>query len=150
MHEALSVARFEQEVNAIPAATCSNRSWKIHAAKYPLLDIEFAVTAVDTRPGLRLKMDFNGWNEQPPSIVLLRPDGSPVTQILRPLTGTAVFHAGPHPAAARPFVCMPGSREYHTHPCHTADVWENYKNSPNFNLGGIVTQIWQAWKKDRP
>lgn len=150
MHEALSRARFQQEVAAIPAAVCRDRRWKIHAADYPLLDIEYETTAVDARPGLRLKMDFTGWNDLPPSIVLLRPDGTAINQILPPLAGTNVFHAGPHPAHPRPFVCMQGSREYHTHPSHVADLWDNYRNSANFNLGGIVTQIWQAWKKDRP
>lgn len=150
MHEVLSQARFEQEVAALPAATCSARGWKIHKAVYPVLDVEFEVRDGDERPGLRLRLDCSDWDEAPPSIFLLRPDGSEVLSLMPPKTGTSVFHAGPHPSTGRPFVCMRGSREYHTHPSHTADLWENIKGTSGYDLGGIITRVWRAWQKDRP
>lgn len=150
MHEALSRARFEQEVAVIPPAICTTRRWNIHQAAFPIFDVEFQAADGDDRPGLRLRMDFSDWNELPPSIVLQRPDGTVITQIMAPRGGTSVFNAGPHSSFARPFICMKGSREYHTHASHTADLWDNYKNASGYDLGGIVTQIWKAWQKDRP
>lgn len=152
MHEAVSQARFEQEIAAIPESTRFSRCWKIHGAIYPILDVEFYTSENDDRPGLRLRMDFCGWNSTPPSIVLLRPHGERITQLLPPKSGgaTGVFNQGPHPCAHAPFICMRGSREYHIHPSHTADLWDNIKGTAEFNLGGIVTQIWRAWQKDRP
>jgi hypothetical protein len=42
---------------------------------------------------------------------------------------------------------MRGSREYHTHESHISDIWDNYRGMPEFSLGGIITQLWNAWLK---
>lgn len=152
MHEALSLGRFDQEVRAIPASLLERRRWKIHKAVFPVFDLEFQANEQDDRPGLRLLMNCDQWDELPPSIVLQRPDGTRVLKLNSPKhgSGTGVFHAGPHPSAGGTFVCTRGSREYHTHPNHTADLWEHIKRTSGYDLGGIITRIWNAWKKDRP
>ncbi|MES2304296.1 MAG: putative metal-binding protein [Gemmatimonadota bacterium] len=60
---------------------------------------------------------------------------------------TGVFNGGAHPATGRPFVCMRGSREYHAHPSHIAELWEGIRRSSAYDLGGILTQLWHAWQK---
>jgi len=45
---------------------------------------------------------------------------------------------------------MAGVREYHTHPSHTGDVWENYKDRSGYDLGGLLTQVWRVWQQATP
>ena len=42
---------------------------------------------------------------------------------------------------------MRGAREYHTHPSHVGEPWELLKESSSYSLGGILTQLWNAWQK---
>ncbi len=111
---------------------------------YPLLDVAFIAAG---RRTLRLQLHCEDWNELPPSIALLDVDGSLTSQ---PPTGpTGVFNNSAHPATGRPFICMAGAREYHTHSSHIGDHWSNYKLRSGYDLGGIVSQIWSAWLKSQ-
>jgi hypothetical protein len=80
--------------------------------RYPILD----VTILHTR-SLRLRLHCESWDEIPPSIDLLNVDGSFVGGAMP----GDIFHNGPHPNTGRPFVCMRGTREYHTHSSHLGD-----------------------------
>lgn len=33
-----------------------------------------------------------------------------------------------HPVTGRPFVCIQGTAEYHSHPSHTNDPWDRYRS----------------------
>jgi hypothetical protein len=85
------------------------------------------------------------WNELPPSIALLDRDGKYLSAIARDPGG--VFNPGPHPMTGRPFICMRGALEYHTHPSHLNDPWGQLRGKSSYDLGGIVTQVWRAWRK---
>ena len=37
------------------------------------------------------------------------------------------LYGGEHPVLGRPFVCVRGTLDYHTHPSHTNDPWERYR-----------------------
>jgi hypothetical protein len=142
MHPAAAKALFEEEAQHLSAALAARRGWTLHAVAYPLIDCSFSTPG---RTTLRLQLACDDWNDLPPSITLLAADGSPLTAL--PHNPTGVFNGGPHPVANRPFVCMRGAREYHTHPSHVADPWESLKNLSNYSLGGILTQLWHAWQK---
>jgi hypothetical protein len=58
-----------------------------------------------------------------------------------------IFHPDRHPITGQFFICMRGTREYHTHPSHVGDPWESLKQLDNYKLGGILTQIWRGWEK---
>jgi hypothetical protein len=45
---------------------------------------------------------------------------------------------------------MAGVREYHMHPSHVGDVWDNYKSRPGYDLGGVITLVWRAWQQAKP
>src|SRR5689334_22906599 len=119
MHPAASKALFDAEAKHLSPALCERRGWVMHTLEYPLINVSY--TAPNRTP-LRLSFTCDNWNDLPPSIRLESPDGTPLTQIAPNPTG--VFHAGPHNVTNLPFVCMRGSREYHTHPSHVADSWE--------------------------
>jgi len=142
MHPAAAKALFEEDVQHLSPALAARRGWTLHTVAYPLIDCSFSAPG---RTTLRLKLACDNWNDSPPSITLHAADGSLLTAA--PHNPTGVFNGGPHPVMNRPFVCMRGAREYHTHPSHVADPWENLKNLTNYSLGGILTQLWHAWQK---
>jgi putative metal binding uncharacterized protein len=142
MHEAASRAVFEEEVGKFRPELFDVRGWTIFSKAYPELDVGFSAS---DGARIRLRLTCDDWNDRPPSIEFLNWSGQPLSEIERDPGG--VFNNSPHPATGKPFVCMKGAREYHTHPSHTNDPWETIKNSERYTLGGILTQIWHAWKR---
>lgn len=143
MHELASQAFFNAEVSHLSAERLAkHRGWVFHKLEYPTIDCEFREEGKTT---IRLQFQCDNWNEQPPSISLLTPEGAPLTAL--PSNPTSVFNFSAHPHTGRSFICMRGSREYHTHPSHLNDPWDNLKGSTDYTLGGILTQIWNAWRK---
>lgn len=142
MLEALSRAAFDRDVGRIDARSARIYDWTIVTASYPVLDGIF--NHASAAP-LRLRLICTDWDELPPSIELLDKDGKYLTAA--PPNVGSVFNAGPHPNTGSPFVCMRGAREYHTHTSHTTDLWDNYRGTAGMDLGGIVFQLWRAWKR---
>lgn len=145
MHPALSQAKFEKDLAGLTTELCEMRAWTVFSRSYPVLDVGFM--SPQGRQ-LRLKLRCEDWNEQPPSVELLQWDGSELTAM--PPSSTNIFHPGRHPVTQKFFVCMVGTREYHTHPNHVTDHWHKYSQMPEYRLGEIVSQIWNAWRKSNP
>ena len=141
MHEAASRALFEEEVGKLRPELLESRGWTIFSKDYPILEVGFSAQD-DAR--LRLRFTCDDWNDRPPSVQFLDSEGRPVPTIER--DPASVFNNSPHPATGKPFICMKGVREYHTHPSHTADAWEAIRRSDKFTLGGILTQVWHVWR----
>lgn len=142
MHPAASQALFEEETRHLSAALCERRRWVINSLSYPLINVTYSAPG---RTPLRVTYTCDNWDDLPPSIRLENPDGTALQQ-LKP-NPTGVFHAGPHNVTNLPFVCMRGSREYHTHPSHVTDLWDNIRGGSSYSIGGIMTQVWNAWLK---
>jgi hypothetical protein len=47
-----------------------------------------------------------------------------------------------HPTTHKPFLCLRGVREYHTHPQHSGDEWLLYRTE--MSLFSIVMSVWRA------
>lgn len=145
VHDLASRALFEAAVAAIPLELLTQRGWVFNSSDYPVVDVTFSAPG---RTPMRVALRCDGWDSQPPSVEFQAADGTPLSTA--PTAPGGQFHAGPHHATGRPFLCMAGSREYHTHSSHTGDVWENYKSKAGYDLGGIITQIWRAWSTANP
>lgn len=142
MHEEASRMLFMQQTCELTEELCLLRGWQIFGREYPILDVGFR----SKKPAnIRIRMRCDTYNELPPAIELLTIDGDFLTKAERDPAG--VFNSSSHPQTGRPFICMRGSREYHQHPSHTTDLWDNIKNQPNYDLGGILTQVWRAWSR---
>lgn len=141
MNKTASKAMFDAEVEAIPQEVIDLRGWTINSRVYPILDVSFT----HEKGSGRVKMVFDDWNDSPPSIIFLDSAGQELAAVKRDPGG--FINVSPHPITGRPFVCHPGSKEYHTHTSHTDDLWDNYKNKSGYNLGGILTKVWRAWRK---
>ncbi len=141
MHEAASRALFEEEVTKFHPELLESRGWTLFSKDFPVLDVGFSA-----KDGARLRLRFvcNDWNERPPSVEFLDWGGQQLAGIER--DPASVFNNSPHPATGRPFICMKGVREYHTHPSHTNDAWEAIRGGDKFTLGGILTQLWHVWR----
>lgn len=144
MHPAAAKALFDEEIAKFTAVLAARRSWVFHALDFPLIDCSFTAAG---RTTLRLRLQCDDWDDLPPAIGLHNGDGSFLTAM--PNNPTGVFNMSPHPSTGRPFICMRGAREYHTHPSHVADPWGNLKGNSSYRLGGILTQLWHAWQKGR-
>ena len=142
MHPAASKALFERDVATLSPELARRRHWVLHSLTYPRIDCSFAA---EHRTTLRVRFRCDDWNDLPPSVTLHAANGSLLAAPLR--NASNVFHPGRHPATNEFFVCMRGTREYHTHSSHVTDLWESIKSSSNYSLGGILTQIWHAWEK---
>ena len=140
MNEELSRGLFERDIAGLSERLIKLRNWEIVSATFPILEVVF--NASDRQP-FRVRFTCTDWNEQPPSVALLERDGSFLSKA--PSNPSGVFHQGPHPNTGRPFICMAGSKEYHTHPSHTGDYWDAYRSKDAYTLGGILTQVWRAW-----
>ena len=141
MHEALSRALFEEEVGQFRPELFESRGWTLFSRTYPVLDVGFSAS---DGARLRLRLICNDWNDLPPSVQFFDWGGQPLANIERDPAG--VFNNSPHPITGKPFVCMKGVREYHTHSSHLSDSWAAIRNDKRFSLGGILTQLWHAWK----
>lgn len=142
MHPVAAKALFEEHVSNLSPALARRRGWVVHSIEFPMIDCSFTAPR---RATLRLRLLCDNWNDLPPAISLHAADGAFLTTL--PTNPSGVFNQGPHPTAQRPFICMRGAREYHTHPSHVGDPWESLKNSSSYTLGGILTQLWNAWQK---
>ena len=142
MHPAAAKALFDRDTECLSPALTRRRGWVIHSVEFPRLDCSFTAAK---RTTLRLQLHCDDWNDLPPAVSLHAADGTFLSSLTPDPTG--VFNSSKHPTTGRPFVCMRGAREYHTHPQHLTDSWENLKEHPNYTLDGILTQLWHAWQK---
>lgn len=144
MNEAISRALFDADVGKISDKLIATRNWKLYSREFPVLDVGFQAAG---RAEMRIRMTANNWNDAPPSIELLDSAGTHLVSAQIPRGAGSLFNPGAHSATGRPFVCMAGSLEYHTHQGHVSDLWDNYKRKDSHTLGGIMTQLWNAWLK---
>ena len=143
VHRLAAKALFDSHLAAVLGPLAKARRWTIHRIEFPILDCEFRHAE---KPHLRLRFHCDDWNTLPPSIELLTAEGEQLAVVPGRVTG--VFNHSAHPITGNPFICMRGSREYHTHGSHVADLWEPLRTQSNMSLGGILTQIWNAWRKE--
>jgi hypothetical protein len=144
MNEAIAKELFDQDIGKIPDKLIAVRNWKLYSREFPVLDIGFQAAG---RSELRIRLTAANWNEAPPSVALLDGDGNLLAPAQLPKNAGSVFHPGLHPVTQKAFVCMAGTLEYHIHPNHLNDGWQNYKCKAAYTVGGIATQIWNAWLK---
>ena len=142
MLEALSRAAFERDVGRLDARMASSYGWTVVKAEFPVFDVVFQH---DTAAPLRVRLTCQDWDDIPPSVELLDAEGRHMTT--PPPNAVGIFHPGPHQSTGRPFVCMRGIREYHTHESHVGDHWSNYRGQDGNDILGLAVQIWRAWKR---
>jgi hypothetical protein len=128
-----------------------DRGWLILESKHPRLTLTIHHRA--TGKLRTFLFEFDNWNDQPPALSIVDPDTrQPVTGTLWPQQYQSYWHQSgwsntPLITTPKPFMCMPGILEYHTHYSHVGDKWDNYKASPDYSIFGIVSQVAQVFQK---
>jgi len=112
-------------------------------ASVPLVGM-FAVPVVTAC----VRLDYTNYDLWPPSLTFIDSrTGQPANPVVRaPATGpTGVRDAlvDGHPDTGRPFLCLPGIREYHNHPQHSGDDWLLHRARGDGRLVVICERIWQ-------
>lgn len=153
MHPELSRQLFDEQINRITGnpELLIDRGWLILRSLYPELTL-----AVKHRvSGLMRVFHFEcgDWNDQPPALKLVDAEsGSELPGSAWPKDNASHWHPSGWTSAGgistpRPFMCMVGIREYHTHSSHIRDRWENYKELQGYDLPGIVVQVTEVFQK---
>jgi len=142
----VSKLKFNREKDMLlgPAkAFADANGWEIVELEYPVLSLLF--TSVTSKRQLGFRFQCDQWDELPPSLTLFDPS-SPDQELgwdKWPHTG---WHAGPlHPNYPKAFLCLPGIREYHTHPSHLTDYWANLRGKDSYALRYIVERVRQKF-----
>lgn len=94
-----------------------------------------------------VRLDYTNYDLWAPSLTFIDPrTREPATPAVRaPATGAAGIRDAlidGHPHTGRPFLCLPGIREYHTHPQHTGDDWLLHRTTGAGRLAVICERIW--------
>lgn len=146
MLSTVSQALFDEQTKGLTKKLCEARGWEVLENDFPILECVFSASGYRA---LRVRFDCTEWDERPPSIELLDQEGNLLPRELVPRGRSNVFNNSAHPITGKPFVCMAGANEYHTHSSHLNDNWSRYRGRSGYSLGEILSQLWNAWKKDR-
>lgn len=136
MHPELSKAHYAKDIDVLTPTYLRAKRWILHSSEYPVLDVEFT-----GKQPLRVRLNCEDWPDLPPAAELLTPAGDHL------MTGVEPFNGSAHPTTGRPFVCLPGFREFHTHPSHLSETWSDFRGLPGMNLAGLLSQLSSAWRK---
>lgn len=166
---AVSRAKFERETALYREMEASYRAkgWFLLDATFPEVFVVFAATKV--KPPVIVAgvvIDFTNYDLRPPSVrfvdpftreplmakdlrfAMLRrpqvPGATPETvaeMMLQGLPPQNMIQS--HGPEELPFLCLPGTREYHDHPAHTGDAWLLHRRSGEGSLHFVLEQIWK-------
>ena len=146
MDPAVSEKKFNRELDALHgdgSGFVAAGGWEFVTTNYPVLSLVF--THPRSKRGVGFRFLFDGWDEQPPSLGLFDVETkAELAWDKWPQGGWSV--GNPHPTTGKPFLCLPGIREYHMHSSHLTDHWHNYKAKGSYTLGFILDRVWQRFR----
>jgi hypothetical protein len=153
---AVSVAKLAAELDdwEANAALYQRRGWLL-LARGPLhVDVAFVASVpligMYCVPVITacVRIDFTNYDLWAPSVRFI--DARTREPAAPTVRAPFMTDAGPrdalvdgHPETGRPFLCLPGIREYHNHPQHTGDDWLLHRVSGAGRLAVICERIWQ-------
>jgi hypothetical protein len=100
-----------------------------------------------------IRLEYDNFDLWPPSVTLVDPftrqPTLPLVQAPDEVNGEVrdVLVSG-HPVTGLPFLCLPGVREYHTHPQHSGDDWLLHRNAGAGNLTVICERVWRRMARN--
>ena len=145
MDSAVSIRKYDRVVDSLTnkaALFVGERGWDVVDVVYPCLSVVFK----HPRSGREIEFRFNceGWDEEPPSLTLHNPEsGQELCWENWPKEAWSVLAR--HPITGKPFLCLRGIREYHTHNRHLNDPWEAYRPMSSYSLLSIIDRVHQRF-----
>ncbi|MGH9209672.1 MAG: hypothetical protein ACRD2C_03220 [Acidimicrobiales bacterium] len=93
------------------------------------------VTAPELGDDQVLVLDAAAYDSDPVAVTITTPTGRPVPGWRWP----PALYRGEHPVLLRPFSCIQGTQDYHAHPAHRDDPWDEHRS--RLRLADVVTHI---------
>ena len=125
------------------AGFAGDAGWVVIGRTYPLFEVIWTHPRTKRQVGFRF--NFDSWDAIPPSLELFDPDTKATLQWERwPQGGWAV--GSPHPLTQKPFLCLPGIREFHDHPSHTADAWPALRGLSSYSMLYLMQRVQQRFE----
>jgi Predicted metal binding domain len=138
-----------------------HRGWLLLREDHENLMVELAliVGLPTSTPGLlpivvcAIRLTYENYDLWPPSLtfidVLSREPSPPRVRALQATPqGPSDVLIAIHPSIERPFVCLPGIREYHSHPQHTGDNWLLHRPMNEGSISTISERLWRMMAKN--
>lgn len=155
----VSRAKFERELEIYNRAyreTYARRGAWLLDAQFPDVFVVFGTRQhYPVIVPFGVVINFDDYNLRPPSVTLVHPISKvplsaeelryPMFRA-RPIAETGEFEVIPLAQAfpgGKPFVCLPGIREYHANPAHTGDSWFLYRGTEVGTLAFLVDKFLQ-------
>ncbi|KRR16188.1 putative metal-binding protein [Bradyrhizobium retamae] len=166
----VSRVKFERELANYRSMESAyrKRGWILLDAEFPEIFVVFAATKLRPPPIVAaIVLNFTDYDLRPPSVRFVDPfTREPIPAKLlqvQMFRRAAIPGATPETIQAlaqqggvqvtnmiqynspddRPFICLPGIREYHDNPAHTGDSWLMHRSSGEGSLAFILEKIWQ-------
>lgn len=100
-----------------------------------------------------IRLNFDNYDLWPPSLTFIDPmTGQPVLPVIsapeRDQRGEPRNVLLGHPITKQPFLCLPGLREYHSHPQHSGDDWLLHRTSGQGRLAVICDRVWRRMARN--
>ena len=135
------------------AAAYRRRGWVLLDAHDLEVDVAFigSVSLIDKNlPAITvtIRLSYDNYDLWPPSLTFIdAKTGDPALPLVQALervgtTGEVRNVLLDHPNG-RPFLCLPGLREYHSHPQHSGDAWLLHRTSGAGRLAVICDRVWR-------
>jgi len=95
-----------------------------------------------------VRIDYTNYDLWPPSVTFIDPrTRQPTLPVVRAMAdgehGVRDALVENHPLTGLPFLCLPGIREYHSHPQHSGDDWLLHRRAGAGRIAVICERIWQ-------
>ena len=138
------------------------RGWLLlsESAAVPSVEIAFlAPLATSVATGFlpvvvcAVRLTYENYDLWPPSLTFIdvfkrEPTSPHVRAFLSTPEGPRDVLIDSHPETKQPFLCLPGIREYHSHPQHTGDDWLLHRPSKAGSMSTICERIWRCMARN--
>ena len=145
MDSEVSKLKFNQEKELLLGEAkdfVAAQGWEIVEFEYPVLAVVLTHPKSRRRVGFRFLCD--NWDDQPPSLTLFDP-ATPNQELPWAKWPKDWNAAERHAHYSKPFLCLPGLREYHSHESHLNDHWANLRPKDSYKLRYIVERVHQKF-----
>ena len=154
-------AKFQEQLDRwhANASAYARRGWLLLSTSDLSVDIGFLQNVAmggRTIPVMTACVRLDYWNFDlwPPSLTFLDPmtrqPAPPPVRAPDRFSATEVRDAliDQHPATLQPFLCLPGIREYHSHPQHSGDDWLLHRHLREGDVAVVCERIWRRMARN--
>lgn len=152
----VTTAKFERQLQRWDdnAEAYRRRGWLMLGGDGMCIDIGFIADVAFAQTPLSvitaaIRLDYTNFDAVPPSLTFINPrtgdPGPPAVRAADRIEGGEIRDAliDGHPETGLPFLCLPGIREYHSHPQHNGDDWLLHRALNEGDLAVICDRVWR-------